>query len=422
MPLLAALLGIPLGDRHVMPPLTSDALKRRTLEALAGQLVALARIKPVWWLVEDVHWVDPTTRELIDMCLERIRDLPVFVLITFRPEFVPAWGHMPHVTALTLNRLARRQCTELVDSLCGGKALPAEVHEQIIARTDGVPLFVEELTKTVLESGLLVERDGGYALTGPLPPMAIPATLQDSLMARLDRLSPVKEVAQIGAAIGREFSYELLAAVAEVKDNELKEALTRLATAELVFVRGEPPEATYVFKHALVQDAAYASLLRARRQQIHARIAQVLAEKYPDLAARRPEVLAHHCEAAGLRAASQGVLEPRRSAGDRQLDLRRSHQSCGAGAGAGGQGAAVRGAHARGSRAAPRPWCGDGGAEGAGLGRARPGGRGSPQGQRAIGRRCAALSCPLGRLDVPLRGRQPARSFRARRHPGGDGQ
>jgi len=302
VPLLATLLGIPLGSRYVMPNVTSDVLKRRTLEALAGQLAALARIKPVYWLVEDVHWIDPTTRELIGLCLDRVRDLPVFTVITFRPEFVPTWGHMPHVTGLTLNRLARRQCLELIDSLCAGKPLPAQVLDQIAAKTDGIPLFIEELTKTVLESGLLTERDGSYSLTGPLAPMTIPTTLQDSLMARLERLSPVKEVAQIGSAIGREFSYDLLAAISELGDNELKEALGQLANAELVYVRGEPPEATYVFKHALVQDAAYASLLRARRQQIHARIAQVLPEKFPDLTARQPETLAHHCEAAGLEA------------------------------------------------------------------------------------------------------------------------
>lgn len=302
VPLLATLLSIPFGSHYVMPNVTSDVLKRRTLEALAGQLVALARIKPVYWLFEDVHWIDPTTRELIGLCLDRIRDLPVFALITFRPEFVHAWGKMPHVTGLTLNRLARRQCTELIDSLCGGKPLPVEVLEQIVAKTDGTPLFIEELTKTVLESGLLMEHAGSYALTGPLAPMAIPTTLQDSLIERLERLSPVKEVAQIGSAIGREFSYDLLAAVSELRDNELKEALGQLVNAELVYVRGEPPEATYVFKHALVQDAAYASLLRARRQQIHSRIAQVLPDKFPDLITRQPETLAHHCEAAGLEA------------------------------------------------------------------------------------------------------------------------
>ena len=300
VPLIAGLLGIPITGRYEAPQLTSDMLKRRTLEALAGQLIELARIKPVYWLIEDVHWIDPTTREFIGLCLDRIRDLRVFILITFRPEFVPPWGHMPHVTGLTLNRLARRQCTELIESLSGGKSLPAEVLDQIVGKTDGIPLFIEELTKTVLESGLLMERDGRYVLNGPLLPMAIPATLQDSLMARLERLSPVKEVAQIGSVIGREFSYELLAAVAQSDAKELKDALTQLAKAELVFVRGEPPDATYVFKHALVQDAAYASLLRARRQQLHARVAQALEDKYPDLTARRPEVLAHHYEAAGL--------------------------------------------------------------------------------------------------------------------------
>jgi tetratricopeptide (TPR) repeat protein len=263
-------------------------------------VAALARIKPIYWLVEDMHWIDPTTRELVGLCLDRIRDLRVFALLTFRPEFAPSWAHMPHVTGLTLNRLARRQCLELVESLCEGKALPKEVTDQIVEKTDGIPLFIEELTKTVLESGLLIEQDGHYALAGPLPPMAIPATLQDTLMARLERLSPVKEVAQIGSVIGREFSYELMASVAQTGANQLKEALSQLATAELVFARGEPPDATYVFKHALVQDAAYASLLRARRQQLHARIAQVLEEKFPDIATRRPELLAHHYDAAGL--------------------------------------------------------------------------------------------------------------------------
>jgi class 3 adenylate cyclase len=300
VPLLATLLSIPLGDRYVLPPLTSDLLKRRTLEALADQLAALAKIKPVYWLVEDMHWIDPTTHELVGICLDRIRDLRVFALLTYRPEFAPPWGHMPHVTGLMLNRLARRQCLQLVESICEGKALPREVADHIVEKTDGIPLFVEELTKTVLDSGLLVERDGHYALAGPLPPMAIPATLHDTLMARLERLSPVKEVAQIGSVIGREFSYELLASVAQTGADHLKEALSQLAAAELVFVRGEPPDATYVFKHALVQDAAYASLLRAHRQQLHARIAQLLEEKHPDVAIRRPELLARHYEAAGL--------------------------------------------------------------------------------------------------------------------------
>jgi tetratricopeptide (TPR) repeat protein len=300
VPLMAGLLGVPLADRYALPQLTSDLLKRRTLEALAGQMVALAGAKPVFWLIEDAHWSDPTTRELIGLCLDRIRDNRVFVLITFRPELVPAWGNLPHVTSLTLNRLARRQCIELIESLCGGKPLPGEVLNQIVSKTDGIPLFIEELTKTVLESGLLAERDGRYVLQGPLPPMAIPATLQDSLMARLERLSPVKEVAQVGAAIGREFSYGLVAAVAQIGGSELNDALAQLAKAELVFVRGEPPDSTYLFKHALVQDAAYASLLRTRRHHLHARIARALEERYPDVPTRRPELLARHYDSAGL--------------------------------------------------------------------------------------------------------------------------
>jgi class 3 adenylate cyclase/predicted ATPase len=299
VPLFASLLGIPLSEPYAPLQMTADMAKRRTLEALADQVVQLSRIKPVYWLIEDAHWVDPTTRELIGLCLERIRDARVFVLITFRPEFSPLWGHLPHVTALTLNRLARRQCAQLVEYLCGGKPLPAEVLDQIVAKTDGVPLFIEELTKAVLEVGLLAEHDDRYVLTGPLPPLAIPATLQDSLMARLDRLSPVKEVAQVGSAIGREFSYSLLAAVAPMPAGELDQALAQLVAAELVFVRGQPPDATYIFKHALVQDAAYASLLRSRRQELHARIAKGLEANYPEIAGRRPELVAHHYGAAG---------------------------------------------------------------------------------------------------------------------------
>ena len=300
LPLFASLLSIPLDRRYTAPQLAADLAKRRTLEAIAGQLLALSASKPVYWLVEDVHWVDPSTRDLIGQCLHRIRDARVFALITFRPEFVPPWTQLPHVTSLTLNRLARRQCAELIGSLCGGRSLPNEIVDQIIAKSDGIPLFIEELTKTVLESSLLAERDDRYVLVGPLPPMAIPTTLQDSLMARLDRLSPVREVAQIGSVIGREFSYNLLAAVAPMGANELVDALSQLTKAELVFARGEPPDATYIFKHALVQDAAYASLLRTRRQQLHANIAQVLEEQAPETPARRPELLAYHYGAAGL--------------------------------------------------------------------------------------------------------------------------
>ncbi|MGF9760120.1 adenylate/guanylate cyclase domain-containing protein [Microvirga sp. 0TCS3.31] len=299
-PFFADLLAIPAGERYPSLSLTPQQKKERTLEALLDQLAGLAQRQPVVALYEDVHWVDPSTLELLELVIERIRHLPVLVVITFRPDFTPAWTGYAHVTSLSLSRLGRRQGAAMIERLTGGKALPEPVLDQIIAKTDGVPLFVEELTKTVLEAGLLKEVGNQYILTGPLPPLAIPATLQDSLMARLDRLAPVKEVAQIGAAIGREFSYELLAAVSLLRGNELQDALSRLAEAELVFCRGAPPKATYVFKHALVQDAAYQSLLRSKRQQLHGRIAQALEERFAEHTEARPELVAHHCTLAGF--------------------------------------------------------------------------------------------------------------------------
>jgi tetratricopeptide (TPR) repeat protein len=217
-------------------------------------------------MYEDVHWIDPSTLEFLGLVVERVRQLPVLVLITFRPEFQPPRTTQTHVTTLTISRLGRRQGADLVARITGDKPLPAAIVEQIVARTDGVPLFVEELTKTVLESGLLADAGDRYELSGPLPPLAIPTTLHDSLMARLDRLASVKEVAQIGAVIGREFSHELLAAVGPMPANLLGDALDQLVNSELVFRRGAPPDATYTFKHVLVQDAAYQSLLKAKRQ------------------------------------------------------------------------------------------------------------------------------------------------------------
>jgi class 3 adenylate cyclase/predicted ATPase len=302
VPLLAALLGVPSGDRYPAPALTPEVLKRRTLQALVEQLAALAAQQPVLVSYEDVHWADPSTLELLDLVIERIPQLRVLALITFRPEFQPSWTGQAHVTTLTMSRLGRRQGADLVARVTGDKPLPAEIVEQIVARTDGVPLFVEELTKTVLESNLLEDAGDHYELRGPLPPLAIPATLHDSLMARLDRLAPVKEVAQIGAVFGREFSHELLAAVAPMSPNLLGDALDQLVSSELVFRRGIPPEATYSFKHALVQDAAYQSLLKSKRQQLHGRIALVLEEHFPDVGDTQPEVLARHLTEAGLAA------------------------------------------------------------------------------------------------------------------------
>jgi AAA ATPase domain/Adenylate and Guanylate cyclase catalytic domain len=300
VPLLAALLGVPTGERYPALNLTPEVQKRRTLEALFDQLAGFAARQPVLALYEDVHWINPSTLELLGIVVERIRQLPVLVVITFRREFQPPWTGHAHVITLTMGRLGRRQGADLVARVAGKKALPDEVAEQIVARTDGVPLFVEELTKAVLESGLLRDAGDHYELSGPLPPLAIPATLHDSLMARLDGLAQVKEVAQIGAVIGREFSHELLAEIADHPENQLQAALDQLVASELVFRRGAPPEAIYTFKHALVQDAAYQSLLKSKRQQLHVRIAQALEERFTDTGEAGPEVLARHLTDAGL--------------------------------------------------------------------------------------------------------------------------
>jgi class 3 adenylate cyclase/tetratricopeptide (TPR) repeat protein len=299
VPLIAALLEVPTGERYPALTLTPEVQKRRTLQALVDQLAGLAAQQPVLALYEDVHWVDPSTLELLDLLVERIQPLHALVLITFRPEFQPPWTGQAHVTALTMSRLGRRQGADLVARVTGNKTLPAEIVEQIVARTDGVPLFVEELTKTVLESGLLADKGDHYELSGPLPPLAIPTTLHDSLMARLDRLAPVKEIAQTAAVIGREFSHELLAALSPLSEADLSSALGQLVAAELIFRRGTPPEATYSFKHALVQDAAYQSLLKSKRQQLHARIAEALEEEFPNVGETGPEVLARHLTEAG---------------------------------------------------------------------------------------------------------------------------
>jgi class 3 adenylate cyclase/predicted ATPase len=299
---IAALLSLPAGNKYHLPDLTPQRRKERTLEALLAQLTRLVAQQPVLMLFEDAHWIDPTSLELLTLTVARASQLPLLLLVTARPEFTPPWPTDAHVTMQALARLGRREGATLVERSAGGKALPAEILEQILARTDGVPLFLEELTKTIIESGLLREEDGRYALDAALPPLAIPATLHDSLMARIDRLAPVREVAQIGAAIGREFSYPLLSTVAQQPDDRLREALNQLVRAELVFGRGEIPEAVYTFKHALVQEAAYASLLRERRRTLHARIAQALEGEFPEVAETQPELVAHHYAAAGLTA------------------------------------------------------------------------------------------------------------------------
>jgi class 3 adenylate cyclase/tetratricopeptide (TPR) repeat protein len=299
LPLIAALLSISTAGRYEPVSLPPAEFKQQMLRALIGIFEGLAEHRPTLFVVEDAHWLDPTTRDLLDLLAERVKCFPALMLVTHRPEFTARWTSYAHCTPLALSRLGRAACAALVDDLTGSKRLPAEVLNQIIAKTDGIPLFVEELTKTVLESGLLVEENGAYTLRGPLPPLAIPSTLQDSLMARLDRLNGAKEVAQIGAATGREFSHSVIEAVATLKGSSLDTALETLIHSEIIYRRGEPPEATYIFKHALIQDTAYESLLRSKRQQIHGRIAAVL--KAQDV---EPEVIAHHFTQAGLPAAA----------------------------------------------------------------------------------------------------------------------
>jgi predicted ATPase len=284
--LLADLLSLPPSERLPLPNLSPQRKKDRTLEALIRQLESLARQQPTIMVFEDAHWIDPTSRELLDLTVKRIGSLPVLLIVTFRAEFQPEWTGQPRVTMLALNRLDRHDRTILVEQIAGGKTLPDDVIDQIVDRTDGVPLFVEELTKSVLESGM--------------PLVEIPTTLHDSLMARLDRLESVRRVAQIGAAIGREFPYGLLRAISGLAVDELQTALARLVGSELVFQRGTPPDAVYTFKHALVQDAAHGSLLRSSRQQLHARIAEALETHFPELPHSQPELLAQHYAEAGL--------------------------------------------------------------------------------------------------------------------------
>jgi class 3 adenylate cyclase/predicted ATPase len=292
--LLAELLSLPGGDRFPPLDLSPQQKKERTFAALLRQLEGVARQQRVLMIFEDLHWIDPTSREFLDLVLARLDHMPVLLVATFRPEFQPPWTGQPYVTVIALNRLGRRDGAAMVERLAGTAALlPQDVIAEIVERTDGVPLFVEEMTKAVLEAG--AERGREIAASVPSTGLGVPATLQASLMARLDRLGPAaKGVAQIGAAIGREFSYELAASVAELPEERLQEALQRLVDAGLVFQRGAPPAAEYLFKHALVQDTAYGTLLRGPRQQLHARTAASLEARFPDRVGREPEALARH--------------------------------------------------------------------------------------------------------------------------------
>jgi class 3 adenylate cyclase len=300
VPLLADLLSIPIGDRFPTLDLTPQKRKEKTLRALVAQVEGLAARQPVLLVIEDAHWADPTSLELFELIVERAPSLPLLAIATFRPEFVPRWVGRSQVTLVSLSRLSRRLGADMIAHVTGGKVLPQEIADQITDRTDGVPLFIEELTKAVVESGLLVDAGDRYVATGPVTPLAIPASLQESLLARLDRLAPTSDVAQVAAAIGRQFSHELISAVAALPRQQLDDALAQLVNAELIFRRGMAPDAEYTFKHALVQEAAYGTLLRSRRQQLHARIAATLEDQFPEIVVVQPALLARHCAEAGL--------------------------------------------------------------------------------------------------------------------------
>jgi predicted ATPase/class 3 adenylate cyclase len=304
MPLCAALLSVPLSDDRYPPlSLSPQRHKQKTLETLLTILLEQAAEHPTLFIVEDLHWVDPTTVEWLSLVVDQVPTTSLCLLVTYRPEFQSPWGSRSYLTQMTLNRLPSAQVAQMVellaDRVTGGRPFPTEVMQHLVEKSDGIPLFVEEMTKTVLESESLTTSDREYVVTGPVSAMVIPTTLQDSLMARLDRLVTAKGLAQLGATLGRHFSYALLQAVAQLDEETLQRELQRLVTAELLYQRGVPPQATYLFKHTLIQDVAYQSLLKSTRQHYHQRIAQVLEARFPEVVASQPELLAHHYTAAG---------------------------------------------------------------------------------------------------------------------------
>jgi class 3 adenylate cyclase len=300
-PLLADLLSVPIPEGRYSPVLlTPPQQRQRTLDALVALLLAEAERQPVLVVWEDLHWADPSTLELLGLGIDQVPTAPLLILVTSRPEFRPPWASRPHLTRLALGRLPHIQVEEMVQQLTLGKSLPAEVLAQVVAKTDGVPLFGEELVKMILDSGLIREEADCYALTGPLPPLAIPATLQDSLMARLDRLATAKTVAQLGAVLGREFAYELIRAVAPQDEAKVQQGLAHLVDAELLYQRGPPPQARYLFKHALIQETAYQSLLKSSRQQHHRRVLHMLEAHFPESGQTQPELLAYHASAGAV--------------------------------------------------------------------------------------------------------------------------
>ena len=314
--LLAEMLSLANDGRYSTLDLTPQQRRQKTLEALAAQLEALSQSNPVLMIFEDVHWIDPTTLEALGRAVDRIRTLGVLLIVSYRPEFEPPWIGRPHVTALSINRLGEREIAAMIDRVSGNKLLPPSIRQDIIERTDGIPLFVEEMTKAVLEAEIEGEARQTAAAV-PSPALAVPASLHASLMARLDRLGSAKEIAQIGAAIGREFPHAVLAAVVRKPEAELVSTLDRLIAAGLLFRQGVPPHASYLFKHALVQDAAYGTLLREPRRALHARIAGTLESQFTEIAENQPELLARHYSEAGLIEKAAGLWG---KAGQRSLE------------------------------------------------------------------------------------------------------
>lgn len=295
VPLFAALVSLQLpAGRYPPLNLTPQEQKQRTLDALVAWTLEEAERRPIFDLWDDVHWADPTTLELLGLLLDQTATASLFIVLTFRPEFIPPWPTRSHMTPITLSGLEPPDIEAMITRLASGKALPAEVVRHIVEKTDGVPLYVEELTKAILGSGLLREETDRYDLTGPLSAVAIPATLQESLTARLDRLPKLREVAQLGAVLGREFAYEMLKAIAPMDEAQLQDGLSQLVEAELLYQRGRPPRAKYIFKHALIEDAAYQSLLKRTREQCHRQVADILETRFPETVETQPELLAHH--------------------------------------------------------------------------------------------------------------------------------
>lgn len=301
VPFFSHLLSLPASDEYPLPPLGPPRLKQEITERLRALLLSPARGRPVVLLVEDIQWADPSTFEFIGSLVDRLPRSPLLILLTHRPEFEPPWQRTPSTHRIVLERLPDRETESMVEDIASNICLPREVVDEIVTHTDGVPIFVEELTKMILDSGLIEEVSGRYVASGKLKALGIPLTLQDSLLSRLDRLGAAKEVAQIGAVLGRSFRYEVLAAISEIDEPSLKHHLRRLVAAALLHQHGEPPDATYVFRHALVQDAAYESLLRRRRRRLHDQAAEVLLTRFPEVGENEPEILAYHLEAGDRR-------------------------------------------------------------------------------------------------------------------------